>query len=428
MNEDLDDWYENTYGGDEQYRLDSRLGRLPERLVDNIAEEYEFSKQRTDLWVSGPNGEPNQEAALSDAFAPSGERSFFKLGPHLKARFRDHIESLPAPPVADPPLSGPGWPEDDFSTNITLLSGARLTEGIELDDPSPSTRSLRDRAGTELPAEDYEPTSTGAAAGRWLSRRLVFGGGGIFALLAVGVFVVFGGGGDSTGTGGTGGDSEDTSSSSSGGAAAGAVAVTDDRDGDICAPIREQQITLELSSPDVQPTLPLFFAKGQRDENDFPSPQLDWPPGSNAPAVPPEATEIVLLVMSLTDERADLYQKDEDLWWDGVTPDNISGIPIGRVRWTVTGMNPTATSLPPGSRSNPPRGAEEHFSTETVTITAEGVDVSNKFIGAEHSGEWYLFTVFALCNPTEGERDEYDPGWFKRHAIAIGWFFTQAEW
>jgi len=237
------------------------------------------------------------------------------------------------------------------------------------------------------------------------------------------------GGGDGTGTGGAGDDSSAGGALSGGGVVA-TAAVVANHDDDVCEAVREEQITLKLSSPDVEPVLPLSFAKGQREENDFPSPRLDWPPGREAPSVPPEATELVILVMSFTDERAALYRADDDLWWDGVTPDNISGVPIGRVRWTLTGIKPTTTSLPRTTLSSPPAATmTEHFNSGTGT-TLSGVDLSNKFIGADRSGETYLFTVFALCDPHAGdpEPDEYDPGWFRRHSIAIGWFFTKSAW
>ncbi len=55
------------------------------------------------------------------------------------------------------------------------------------------------------------------------------------------------------------------------------------------------------------------------------------------------------------------------------------------------------------------------------------MDLSNKFIGPGVDRQTYLFTVFALCDPVEGDPDDYTAGWFKRHSIAIGWFFSEPE-
>ena len=189
-----------------------------------------------------------------------------------------------------------------------------------------------------------------------------------------------------------------------------------------CTVVREQSLILELTGPDVQPTMPAFYAQWARDDNGFPSPQLNWS------AVPPETTEIVILVMSLSDDRAALYGADADLWWGGGSQDNISGIPIGATRWTLTGIDAAARSLARTSLSSPPPpGTTEHFLNGTGTRRG-GVDLSNKFVGASRDGESYLFTVFALCDPTEGEPDDYGAGWFKRHSIATGWFISRAAW
>jgi len=349
----------------------------------------------------------------------------------------EYWDKTALPEGAEPPEVRPtGFAAgaDEYATMITLPDGSQITERHDVQGGT-STAQLQDRekreVETEQLLEDYE-SSDGArtastAGGAGISRRIVIGAGSAFAAAVAAGLILFGGG-DSDGTGGSGGDSEASGSSSSSAAAAGAAAVAATTEGGACSTIRGQQLVLDFSSPDVQPTIPLFFAKGTRDENDFPSPQLDWS------AVPPETLEIVVLVMSLLDERADRYRADADLWWDGVTPDNISGIPIGRVRWTLSGIDATTRSLAGTSLSSPPPpGTTEHFNSGTGTTRGTGsarVDLDNKFIGPDRSGEWYLFTIFALCDPFEDgpEPDEWSAGWFKRHSIATGWFFAQASW
>lgn len=159
-----------------------------------------------------------------------------------------------------------------------------------------------------------------------------------------------------------------------------------------------------------------------RDENDFPAPGLIWS------AVPPETTEIAILVLSVNEDRAASYEADPNLWWDG--RDSVgtpSGIPIGETRWTLTGLGADVSSLDPMSRTElPPPGTTEHFLNGTGTRRGD-VDLSHKFVGPSSRRDTYLFTVFALCDPVPGDPDDYTAGWFKRHSIATGWFFATAE-
>ena len=65
-----------------------------------------------------------------------------------------------------------------------------------------------------------------------------------------------------------------------------------------CEVVREQRLILDLSSNEVGASVPLFYAMHLRDENDFPAPGLIWS------AVPPETTEIAILVLSVNEDRA----------------------------------------------------------------------------------------------------------------------------
>jgi hypothetical protein len=412
----LDHWFEHNYGGLDQFREDARAGKIPPSLWGDIMVELR-QMESPELGLGEPEPLTDSSKPLKDrvddqllsAAFLSGEASFSRLPPDLKAALRDHIESTPAPA---------GWASHDrTTTTVTLPDGSQLTEATDPTNLSPATRSLRDRGGAavELPDDELDLIEAGAPATRTggISMGPLIAGGGALAVAIVAAAFVFLGGGD----GADDGAPEAAASGVPAAAAAGDTGAVG------CATARDQQLILDLSSPDVQPAMPRSFAADSRDDSAFPSPQLDWS------AVPPETTEIAIHVMSLLDERAEAYQADPNLWWEGtLTVGTPAGIPLGRTRWTVTGIDPAVTALPRTSLSRPlPAGITEQDRSGTGT-SRDGVDLSNKFIGADSDGEYYLFTVFALCDPVAGEPDEYEPGWFQRHAVAIGWFFTRAAW
>ena len=114
-------------------------------------------------------------------------------------------------------------------------------------------------------------------------------------------------------------NSAPTSASSAPAAAAAPAELT------ACQRRHDEQLVLELTSPEVQPTIPIAYSKSVAYPEGFPTPALNWS------AVPPETTEIAILILQLTDERAAAYAADPTLWWG--TPDSSrSNVPTGSIR------------------------------------------------------------------------------------------------
>lgn len=427
-NEELDSWFEGEHGGYAGLEADAESRRrrkslgLDEAAVDDdlMTILYMLKKLEQTNRV-----EPGTDRNLSEAFL-SGEGQFRNLPPELKSRFRDDLDELKAQHAAAASVDTPETPEASpevewaptaaLRTTVTLPDGSTLTETYDQDAPgSPASTELRDRDGhlTTEPETDYEPTDVGTPStggiGGFSPRLLMIGGGGILSLLVLG-FVLLSGGGDDA----VGGDSSSV-------VAASPAAVSEDA----CTAVREQEIVLQLSSPDVQPTVPGFFGLSDRHAKDYPTPRLDWS------TVPPETTEIVVLFSSPRVDLVDSYRADPLLWWRGESIE-VGRSPIGNIRWTLIGIDPTATSLARTSLSSPaPSGTTELFRNGTQT-TIDGVDFSNKFLGPSYPGQAYLFTVFALCYPTDDvpdvTLDSYNPTWLQSRSIATGWFFSDAAW
>ena len=282
-------------------------------------------------------------------------------------------------------------------------------------------RPFRDCIKESLERYGYT-ADAGSAAGGGLPRRLILGGIGIFAVAMVGlVFVFSGGGGDGNEAGGTAGDSGSVSSPSSSGSSAdgssagGAVATVQT---DVCKAAQRREVLLQFSSPDIQPTIPQTYAfQPFVDDFEFLTPPFEWS------AVPPETTEIAILVLSLTAERAAEYMQDPELWWNQ--------LPIGSERWVLTGLDPSLTSLPSTSRASPPSAGSVEHDLTGQTRELDGVDVSNKFEGPGMPGEYQIFSVFAMCDrsdPQPGEVRRTKTGELQGDSIAIGWFIAEAAW
>ena len=340
---------------------------------------------------------------------------FHALPPEWKAQFRDNVKALTAEPTETPEVD---WIRPASTVTTTLPDGTILTETAGLDG-SRSTE-LQDSAGkiTEQPETDYEPTDVGTPStggiGGFSPRLLIIGGGGILSLLVLGFLLLLGGDDDGQGTSeGAGGGGPSVATSGAPPAAGSA---------DACTALHQQEIVLELTSPDVQPILPLSFAQGQQN---WQSPRLEWS------SVPPETTEIVILVSRPRVDLADAYRADPKLWWRGESIE-VGRSPIGTIRWTLTGIDPAATSLARTSASIPtPAGTTELRRNGTI-ITINGEDLSTQYLGPALPGESYLFTVFALCFPPDAapelSLDTYNPSWLQQFSIATGWFFTDATW
>jgi phosphatidylethanolamine-binding protein (PEBP) family uncharacterized protein len=428
-NEELDSWFENEHGGDAALtaRIEAADKRIYthedtpfDRYLDHLAVEIRV------LELAGRDPDAQEEVApeshrLSEAFL-RGEGGFRNLPADRKAQYRDQIEAhaVESPAVASqatPPEAD--WNLPLSTVTITLPDGSQLTELSDQD--GSSSTELTDRAEnlTVDPDADHEATAVGTPSVHGFAglspRLLILGGGGILSILALGFFLLMGSGDDDQGTSdAVGGDPLSV-------VAASPAAVSEDA----CTAVRQQESVLQLSSPDVQPTVPGLFALSARDEQDYPTPRLDWS------TVPPETTEIVVLVSSPLVDRVDAYRADPQLWWRGESIE-VGRSPIGEIRWTLIGIGPTATSLAPTSLSSPaPSGTTELFRNGTQTTRGD-VDFSNKFIGPSYPGQTYLFTVFALCYPADNapdvSLDSYGPTWLQQNSIATGWFFSDAAW
>ena len=310
------------------------------------------------------------------------------------------------------------------------------------------------------------PQATGTAGGiAGLSRRAVMiGGGGIFALAMVGLVLFFPGGGDdgiasdskgssstsgsssssggssstsgsssssggssstsgsssssggsssggsSSGGSSSGGSSSSGSSSSSGGAAVATAEPT------ACELLRRKEpLVLEVSSPDiVGGAIPEHYLLRNAYDNDFPTPRFEWS------AVPPEATEIVILTMIFEDDEFAELQNDP----------NPRGETIrhGSERWVLSGLDPSLTSLANTSLTvSPPAGAVEQANQGPV-VRPNGVGSQSKFGGPGFPENHFMFAVVALCEGGGTDRGTYRGFALGEDAIAMGWFFAEPPW
>lgn len=88
-NSELDEWFLNEYGGEAQ--LDQDWRSMPEGMRYAINEDYEWMEE-TELDDDKPFEEKSWQARASEA-ALSGEASFSRLNPHMKAMVRDWVET-----------------------------------------------------------------------------------------------------------------------------------------------------------------------------------------------------------------------------------------------------------------------------------------------------------------------------------------------
>lgn len=223
------------------------------------------------------------------------------------------------------------------------------------------------------------------------------------------VFVTIEGDGNDPGpgAGGAGGGGGDATPAGGGGGGAAAA--------NSCQALHEQQVILELTSPDVQPTIPLAFSASIAEAEGFPTPALAWS------SVPSQTTEIVVFVTGFSDESAAAYAADPQLWW--------TSVPSGGIRWTLSGIDPSATSLAHTSLSSPPPAGTTEHANNVQAVLVDGERAINKFLGPDEPGRFLMWTVFALCDPEPtGGRADYRAEWLQQHAIAIGWFITESDW
>ncbi|MDA0351611.1 MAG: hypothetical protein O3A10_05285 [Chloroflexi bacterium] len=181
--QELQDWFDNEYGGEAQ--LEKDWGRLPSTLRRDLVEEYEYQEE-TDLDSELPVEQRSAEARIAEALL-AGDGRFSGVDTSIKAGLRDFVESgLPwksygsrhdATVTADDgslilvdsaaaeedAARGPSIGEER-TTPITLPDGSVITETS--DDTGVIRRELTDRGGTRIGRLriDAEPLDEAAAA------------------------------------------------------------------------------------------------------------------------------------------------------------------------------------------------------------------------------------------------------------------------
>ena len=299
------------------------------------------------------------------------------------------------------------------------VTGALETYGYSTADPGPQA-SVSQAAGT-----------AGGIAG--LSRRAVMiGGGGIFAIAMVGLVLLLPGGGDAGNPGESGGSSSSGSSSSgsgssgsgssgSGSSGSGSAGVVATAPPTACELRREEQIVLDFSSPEIgldsstgALAIPELYNGRDSYTNEFRTPSFQWS------QVPPEATEIAILIFHPTSATVDEFLNLANPWWDGP--------PTGVERWVATGIDPAVTSLSNSSLSIPlPAGVIEHRNLGPG-VSIEGADGNSRFVGPFFPERHFIFAVFALCDRQSVTRDLYRGHGLMNDAIAVGWFMAEPPW
>jgi len=346
------------------------------------------------------------------------------VGSATTAAFDLMTEAAAAPEGSEARADATGRLEDLMDAKgqvIGLLGPIRGTVTGALEEYGYSTADPGTPAAATPTAGGVVPGGAvvGGAAG--FGRGALLIGGGIAALVLVGVVALFAGGGDGTngdgngssavsndgsssGSSGSGGSSS-SGSSSSGGSSGGAAAPSHTA----CELRREERIVLEFSSPEFQPGIPDFYQQSNAYENGFPTPAFEWS------SVPPEATELAIVVYRLTDERASLYMGDPELLW------NL--LPVGQQRWVISGIDPTSTSFPASSLSNPlPVGVVAHEGNNP-TVTVNDESDSTQFVGPS-GDQYFVFLLMALCEAPHTVGRLSHPSNLRNDAVAMGWFIA----
>ena len=173
---------------------------------------------------------------------------------------------------------------------------------------------------------------------------------------------------------------------------------------------------IEFSSPDLGERLPDMYDYGPYgNEANFGAPGFVWS------GVPEGVDGLGIVLVRLESEPAD---RDADPWADGP--------PVEQTVWIVSGIDPTATSLPASDWDNPlPEGVIEHIHEGGVMELPNG-ELSQRKLNSSvarydstKKGP-YLFTLFAYCGSVADLADEPNVEYelYKR-SVARGWFFLE---
>ena len=221
------------------------------------------------------------------------------------------------------------------------------------------------------------------------------------AMVILGVVLLGGGDSDS--------GSPSSGSSSSGGGAAATTEPT------ACELQREEQLVLAVSSEDiVGGVIPEDYLKRNAYAKDFKTPRFQWS------VVPPETTEIAILIMKFTDDNFAAFLNDPN--------PRGSAFRNSNERWVLTGLDPSLTSLANTSLTVPaPAGAAEQ-KNQGPNVRPNGVPSETKFVGPAFPERHFMFAVLALCERSGSARDINRGYGLAADAVAIGWFFAEPPW
>lgn len=155
----------------------------------------------------------------------------------------------------------------------------------------------------------------------------------------------------------------------------------------------------------------------------FPTPTFEWS------GVPTATTELMITIQEVDSGQKAAVLASTDL--------DADGWPVGGLRWSASGISPGLSSQPESSFTSGsapdaallmslPEGVVER-KTGSAIVTIDDVPFDNKFIGPNRDGQVFLFTIYALCEPSVGDPLAYRPAWGRRNAVDLAWFAASAD-
>ena len=182
---------------------------------------------------------------------------------------------------------------------------------------------------------------------------------------------------------------------------------------DACTVAAQQDYDMQFSSVDVIDGIGEEFSQRAGAETGYQTPAFSWS------GIPPAATELVIVMQWVPENRRDDIVTASDLWEETEPP--------GSSRWVLRGIDPTSTGIRRTSLDTGlPQGTQEIDHTGG-RVEIGGQPALNKFLGPDGPGRTYMFTLLALCDPQLGTPFDESLGWFRRFAIATTWFFADAD-
>lgn len=148
------------------------------------------------------------------------------------------------------------------------------------------------------------------------------------------------------------------------------------------------------------------------EENDFPTPSFE------IGGVPEGTTELAIVIINVPEGAREEVANATELW--------TTSVPAGNVHWILTGISPDTTHIAAAVGGvGLPEGAIEQDHNSYGAGDPGDVHY-NRFLGP-HSGEMFLFTLFAMCEPEGDWYSTGNPAWMRGWAIANTWFVAEAD-